>query len=102
MNKTAAIPKGKSVGQMFRELGAWLWKQTCKLADRIDRMTFWGMALLCLLLRLFGIYPVGAGAAVLVSSVWIIRNLPRVRSVLLKVLNALVRVLEAQEQKQSQ
>ena len=102
MGKAAAVPRRKSNSQAFRKLGAWLWKEAGKLADRIGRMTFWGLAFLCFLLSLFGVYPVGAGAAILISSVWIIRNLPRVRSVLLKGLNALVRALEAQESKQSQ
>lgn len=66
---------------------------------RIGKMSFWGMALLCCLLRLFVVVPLGALLAISSSCVWLYQNFNFFKLGLLKTLSALVRTLGGYEQR---
>ncbi len=51
---------------------------------RIGKMSFWGMALLDLCLRVFVVRPLGALLALAVSCIWISRNVDGIRVALTK------------------
>lgn len=56
-----------------------LWKTLRSMCIRIIRFSFWEMAFLCFLLRLFVAQPVGAVLALAVGSLWLCRNFEKVK-----------------------
>ena len=94
MEKTAA----KKNGERIREIGFQIWNVVGGAAKRIGKLPFWGVAFLCLLLRLFVLYPLGAGAATIIGCVWLYWNVAGVKTVVLKGLWTLVKTLGGCEQ----
>ena len=82
-------------------------KETCKkvlkairpVVVRVGKMSFWAMALMCCLLRLFVVYPLGSLLAIAGGCTWLYQNFNFFKLGLLKALSALMRVLGSYEQK---
>lgn len=68
------------------------------IAKQIGKMSFGGMALLCLVLRLFVVYPLGPGAAILSGCIWAYWNLNFVKTTVLKGLWGIMGALGGHEQ----
>ena len=82
-------------------------KETCKkvlkairpVVVRVGKMSFWAMALMCCLLRLFVVYPLGSLLAIAGGCTWLYQNFNFFKLGLLKTLSALVRTLGGYEQR---
>lgn len=66
---------------------------------RIGKMSFWAMALMCCLLRLFVVHPLGGLLAIAGGCTWLYQNFNFFKLGLLKTLSALIRGLGGYEQK---
>ena len=95
MEKSAAKKKEERI----REIGSQIRNMTCEVAKKIGRLPFWGMAFLCLLLRLFMLYPLGACAAVVIGCIWLYWNVADVKTAVLKGLWGLLKTLGGCEQR---
>lgn len=63
----------------------------------IGRLSFWGVASLCLLLRLILVCPAGALAAIAVGSIWAYWNISLVKCFLMKLLDGLTGLIGGYE-----
>lgn len=89
---------GKKKGEILKEMGSQLWSMTCTVAKKVGQLPFWGMAFLCLVLRLFMVCPLGACAAIAVSCVWLYWNMAGFKTVVLKGLWGLLKRFGGHEQ----
>lgn len=78
-----------------------LWDQTKKtlkpVAVKFGNMSFWGVALICLLLRILMVRPMGALAALAVGCVWAYWNISVMKRFLTKLLDGLSRLVGGYE-----
>ena len=85
--------------QLLKQISQRLIETLKPVGNRIGKMSFWGMALLCFFLRLFVVHPLGAMLALISSSIWLYWNFHGVRLALLKVLSGLTSAMGGNEQR---
>ena len=93
------ISAAKKKEERIREIGSQIRTMTCEAAKKIGRLPFWGMAFLCLLLRLFMLYPLGACAAAVIGCIWLYWNVAGFKTAVLKGLWGLLKTLGGCEQR---
>lgn len=59
----------------------------------MEHMSFWGVAFLCLLLRIFMVRPVGAVCALVVGGLWAYRNISPLKCFFAKLFDQLARLV---------
>ena len=97
-NRRKPVEKVDSV-QLLKQISQRLIETLKPVGNRIGKMSFWGMALLCFFLRLFVVHPLGAMLALISSSIWLYWNFHGVRLALLKVLSGLTSAMGGNEQR---
>ena len=98
MEKTNVKNHKTTMMQMITAVWPKVWDVMRKMAAQIGRMSFWGMAFLCFVFRLFMVYPLGACAAIATSCIWLYWNLSAFKTGVLKGLWIVLGALGGQEQ----
>ena len=98
MEKTNVKNHKTTMMQMITAVWPKVWDVMRKMAAQIGRMSFWGMAFLCFVFRLFMVYPLGACAAIATSCIWLYWNLSAFKTGVLKGLWIVLGALGGRQQ----